>query len=271
MFPLRVGEAMRALVLGSLALAFGVSCGSSTSDGGSARTSPTQVNLTITTAGNGLVRGAGADCRGNCTAPYVSGTQVHLVAVPDSGASFVAWSGACSGTGGCDLTLDADREVSATFASAPLPPPDQRRLTVTVTGSGQVKSSPPGLSCDSSTCSANFTAGASITLTATASSGFTFAGWGGDCSGSGECIVSLSQDGAVSASFGSQPPPPAQVRLSDSVNGPGTVTGAVLDCRASSSTGDAMVASGTAVTLTASPASDARFASWGRARCGNSP
>src|SRR5256885_16580899 len=60
MFPLRVGEAMRALILGSLALACGVSCGSSTPDGGSARTSPTQVNLTITTAGNGLGRGAGA-------------------------------------------------------------------------------------------------------------------------------------------------------------------------------------------------------------------
>src|SRR5438132_13134903 len=84
MLPLRVGEAMRALILGSLALACRVSCGASTSDGGSARTSPTQVNLTITTAGNGLVGGAGADCRGNCTAPYLSGTQVPLVAVSDS-------------------------------------------------------------------------------------------------------------------------------------------------------------------------------------------
>ena len=266
---------MRALIAGSLTLALVASCGSgsssgSNSNGGSGGGGSTQVGLKINTTGNGLVRGVGADCRGSCTTQLPVGTQVHLVAVPDSGASFVAWSGACSGTGGCDLTLDADREVSATFASAPLPPPDQRRLTVTVTGSGQVKSSPPGLSCDSSTCSANFTAGASITLTATASSGFTFAGWGGDCSGSGECIVSLSQDGAVSASFVSQPPPPAQVRLSASVNGPGTVTGGGLDCGASSSTCEVMVASGTAVTLTASPANDARFASWGGACSGTS-
>ncbi len=36
--------------------------------------------------------------------------QVHLVAVPDTGAVFVGWAGACSGTGGCDLTLDAHRD-----------------------------------------------------------------------------------------------------------------------------------------------------------------
>jgi hypothetical protein len=109
-----VEEAMRALVLGCMVVALGAGCGS-TSGGGSPRTGPTQVNLKITTAGNGLVRGAGADCRGSCTASYVSGTQVHLVAVADSGSSFVAWAGACSGTGGCDLTLDADRDVSATL------------------------------------------------------------------------------------------------------------------------------------------------------------
>ena len=111
-----------------------------------------EVNLKITTTGNGLVRGVDADCRGSCTAAYASGTQVHLVAVPDSGASFVAWSGACSGTGTCDLTLDADREVNATFAALPPPPPNQHRLNVIVQGKGRVTSSPGGLDCDSSTC-----------------------------------------------------------------------------------------------------------------------
>ena len=271
MFPLRVGEAMRALILGSLALACGVSCGSSTSDGGSARTGPTQVNLTITTAGNGLVRGPGADCRGNCTAPYVSGTQVHLVAVPDSGASFVAWSGACSGTGGCDLTLDADREVSATFATLPPPPPSQHRLNVIVQGKGRVTSSPGGMDCDSSTCAADFADGTSVTLSATAGNGFSFAGWDTDCSGGGGCTVTLSKDATVHANFVAQPPPPpSQVHLSASTSGPGTITGGGLDCGESSSTCDVTVGTGSAVTLTAAAAGSARFAGWGGACSGTS-
>jgi hypothetical protein len=211
MLPLRLGEAMRALILGSLALAVGASCGSSSSisasspDGGSGRTSPIQVSLKITTEGNGLVRGIGADCRGSCTAPYVSGTQVHLVAVPDTGASFVSWSGACSGTGGCDLTLDADREVSATFATLAPPPPSQHRLNVIVEGKGRVTSSPSGLDCDSSTCAADFAAGTSVTLTATAESDFSFAGWGGACNGmSATCQLTLQSDTGVKAEFQSE-------------------------------------------------------------------
>jgi len=202
---------MRALILGFLALAFAASCGSSSSisastpDGGSGRTSPTQVNLKITTTGNGLVRGVDADCRGSCTAAYVSGTQVHLVAVPDPGASFVAWSGACSGTGTCDLTLDADREVSATFATPPPPPPNQHRLNVIVQGKGRVTSSPGGLDCDSSTCDVTVAAGSAVTLTATAASGARFAGWGGACSGmSATCQLTLQADTSVKAEFQSK-------------------------------------------------------------------
>src|SRR5437763_7764477 len=113
---------MRALIVGSLALAFSASCGSSssisasTSAGDSGRTSPTQVNLKITATGNGLVRGAGAACPRSCTASNVAETQVNLVAVPDSGAAFVAWSGACGGTGTSELTFDGARELRASHA-----------------------------------------------------------------------------------------------------------------------------------------------------------
>ena len=46
---------------------------------------------------------------------YVSGTAVALTATPDPGTVFAGWSGACSGTGECDVTMDSDRSVTATF------------------------------------------------------------------------------------------------------------------------------------------------------------
>jgi hypothetical protein len=100
---------MRKLILFA-AVGVVAACGSAANDSGSpdsgtGRTGPAQFNLTINTSGNGAVRGAGADCRGSCTTQAPSGQQFHLVAVPDSGATFTGWSGACSGAGGCDLTL----------------------------------------------------------------------------------------------------------------------------------------------------------------------
>ncbi len=57
------------------------------------------------------------------------------------------------------------------------------------TGGGTVMSDPSGISCGS-TCSANFPAGTSVVLSATPDGNSTFAGWGGDCSGTGTCTVS---------------------------------------------------------------------------------
>jgi List-Bact-rpt repeat protein len=265
---------VRTLNLGCLALLIASGCGSgspSPADGGSGGGGRTQINLTISTSGNGLVRGAGADCRGNCTAQYTAGSQVHLVAVADPGSSFVGWTGACSGAGGCDLTLDANRDVSATFAVAPPPPVGNHRLTVVVQGNGRVTSSPAGLDCGSSRCSANFPDGTPVTLTAAASSGYRFDGWGTDCSGSGDCKITISRDATVFANFvAQQPPPPAQAHLTVSTTGSGTVTGGSLSCGESSPICDVMVATGSQVTLTASPASGARFAGWGGACSGTS-
>ena len=264
---------MRTLILGCVAVVIASGCGSgseSPADGGSGGGGGTQVNLKISTTGNGVVRGAGADCRGNCTAQYTAGAQVHLAAVADSGSSFVGWAGACSGTAGCDLKLDADRDVSATFAVAPPPPVGKHRLTVVVQGKGRVTSSPSGLDCDSSQCSADFTDGTTVTLTAAASSGYGFDSWGTDCSGSGGCTITLSKDATVYANFVAQPPPPAQAHLAASTTGPGTVTGGGLNCGESSSTCDVMVATGSQVTLTASPAGGARFFGWGGACSGTS-
>jgi endoglucanase len=73
-------------------------------------------------------------------------------------------------------------------------------VTKNGTGSGTVSSSPSGINCGSA-CTANYSNGTSVTLTATAASGSTFAGWGGACSGTGSCTVSMSQSRSVTATF----------------------------------------------------------------------
>lgn len=70
------------------------------------------------------------------------------------------------------------------------------------TGSGTVTSSPAAINCGS-TCGASFSSGTSVTLTAVAASGSTFVGWGGACTGTGTCTVSMTASRAVTATFNS--------------------------------------------------------------------
>ena len=75
-------------------------------------------------------------------------------------------------------------------------------LTVSLagTGSGTVSSSPAGINCPS-VCSANFSSGQSVTLSAAANSGSTFTGWSGACSGTGTCPITMNSAQAVTATF----------------------------------------------------------------------
>ncbi len=68
------------------------------------------------------------------------------------------------------------------------------------TGTGTVTSSPSGISCGS-TCSASYNSGTSVTLTATPSTGSTFTGWSGGCSGTGVCTVPMTAVTSVTAEF----------------------------------------------------------------------
>ncbi len=73
-------------------------------------------------------------------------------------------------------------------------------ISVIVDGNGSVQSNPAGIDCGS-TCSANFANGTSVTLTPVPLTGFTFVGWSGGCSGTGNCT--LASGAAVTAAFSS--------------------------------------------------------------------
>lgn len=74
-------------------------------------------------------------------------------------------------------------------------------LTRLGAGSGSITSNPAGIACPGQ-CSVDFPADMSVTLTAAAGMGSTFTGWGGACSGTGACVVTMSGARSVIATFG---------------------------------------------------------------------
>ena len=166
--------------------------------------------LTVTKAGDGegivVSNPAGIDCGTTCSTQYGDGTVVILSASPSPGSTFEGWSGVCAGTATCVLTMLADRSVTATFTSSSS---QQQTLLVSTagTGSGTVTSDPAGINCPSQ-CSAGFNPGTVVILTATPLSGHTFAGWSGDCTGTGTCALTMSTGHSVTATFTAPPPPP---------------------------------------------------------------
>jgi phospholipase C len=164
------------------------------------------VQLTVTVTGNGTVVSspAGINCPSACTASFASGTSVTLTATAGSGFSFAGFGGACTGSA-CKLLLSGNQAVSATFAAV-----SPAQLTVSVSGSGTVTSSPAGIDCPS-TCAANFNDGTSVTLSATPAAGYNFSGFSGACTGM-NCQLTLSggQSVNVSGTF-AQPPPPQDI------------------------------------------------------------
>ena len=103
-----------------------------------------------------------------------------------------------------------------------------------------------------------------MTLTATADSGSTFAGWSGEgCSGTSTCTVSITQAPTVTATFNL---PQFTLTVSKAGTGSGTVTSspAGINC---GSTCNAPFDSGTSVTLTATANSGSTFTGWSGEGC----
>ncbi len=81
------------------------------------------LSVSKTGTGAGIITSApaGIDCGLTCAAAYNYNTPVTLTAAPDSGSTFIGWSGACSGAGACQVTMDAAKSVTAEFSAAVAP------------------------------------------------------------------------------------------------------------------------------------------------------
>jgi predicted transglutaminase-like cysteine proteinase len=173
-------------------------------------TAPTvEHELDVTVTGEGEVdadSGAISGCReaaGTCAGDYAEDTLVTLTATADTGNELTGWTGACSGTGTCEVTMDAAKSVSATFVAEV--PPTQHELDVTVTGNGKVDADSGAISncrASSGVCSDDYAENTLVTLTATADGGNEFTGWtGAGCSGTGTCQVTMDAAKSVGAAF----------------------------------------------------------------------
>ncbi len=167
---------------------------------GSAQVSSGQLNyvLTVSLSGSGSVTSTDGviNCPGTCGNSYPSNTPVTLNATPAPGWSFAGWSGACSGTGSCNVTMTQDLSVTATFTQSQ----GFFSLTVFTDGSGTVISTDGFINCPG-TCVHTYATNTPVTLNATATQGSTFAGWSGACSGTGSCNVTITQNLSVIATF----------------------------------------------------------------------
>ena len=230
---------------------------------------PPQRTLTVTPptgTGTGTITGTGISCPGDCTQTYADGTAVTLAANPTGGSSFSGWSGDCTGTGPCNLTMNANKAVSGSFSAAP---PPQRTLTVTPpTGTGTGTITGTGISCPGD-CTQTYADGTAVTLAANPTGGSSFSGWSGDCTGTGPCNLTMNANKAVSGSFSAAPPPQRTLTVTPPTGtGTGTITGTGISCP-----GDCTqtYADGTAVTLAANPTGGSSFSGWSGDCTGTGP
>ncbi|PQJ96418.1 hypothetical protein CXB77_10535 [Chromatium okenii] len=181
---------------------------------------PVTYQLTVSKVGNGAVSSDlfGINCGSDCTENFASGKLVTLTAKPDTGATFVSWSGCAAVAANplqCTVKMSKAQTVTATFAVIP----SGYTLTVNTTGNGVITSNPLGINCGSG-CIKTFASDAVITLTAKPADGETFVRWNG-CIASAtnpmQCRVTLTKTITVTAEFSNKTTLEADIQITDVV------------------------------------------------------
>ncbi|NJK89868.1 MAG: hypothetical protein HC923_11050 [Myxococcales bacterium] len=165
------------------------------------------VRLTLSGDGGGEVTFSGQrdgvtieeTCQDDCVRRFDRETRVTLTAAVDAGSEIVRWTGPCSGAGPtCSFDLDDPNGETVGLEVRRI----RHRLTANRTGSGagRILSTPDGINCGS-TCTFEFLEGSEVVLDANPQGESTFAGWTGDCTGLGDCVVTMDRDRSVGAIF----------------------------------------------------------------------
>ena len=168
---------------------------------------------------------------------YTSGASVAITATPNTGYTFTGWSGDATGSlNPLPITMNANKNITANFALTS----SGFTLNVVATN-GSVLKNPNELT---------YTSGASVVLTATANTGYTFTGWSGDATGSvSPLTVIMNSNKNITANF--------------------VLTGSGFSLNVVAVNGSVLknpnmlsYTSGTSVILTATPNSGFKFTGW---------
>ena len=131
-------------------------------------------------------------------------------------------------------------------------------------GSGTVAGG--GIDCGV-TCDVLLDEDTTATLTATPAADSLFTGWGGACAGTGTCVVTVTADTGVSATF---VPSTLQYALTVTTSGSGSVVSSPKGINCGKQCSRAYTV-GTTITLTAKPAKKHLFLGWSGACSGTAP
>ncbi len=183
--------------------------------------------------GNIITSEGGINCGLDCIEEYKKGNNgIILKPEPANGSVFTGWFGfqanKCPEKGSCAVNVDSFHFLIAQFDAAPA----DFNLTVgkNGTGSGVVFSSIIGIDCGED-CTEDYKANAKVNLIALPNTDSVFRGWNGECSGKGDCMVTMYNNKNIVATFATANPKIFTVKnLNDS--GPDSLRQAILDANA---------------------------------------
>ena len=222
--------------------------------------------LTVTPAPGGKIQGAGINCGAGgaaCAVTMPASMTLGLSATASAGYTFTNWTGDCTGTTTSQwLSLAGPRACSAVFT----PVAAVYTLTIApVPAGGTVTGG--GLTCGTggSTCAVTFGSATTATISAEAAAGYTFAGWGGACSGtaaSTTVVVNAATTctATFTASGGGATGPPYTLTVTPPTGG--KVQGAGINCGAGGTACSVTMPAAMTLGLSATASAGYTFTAW---------
>ena len=220
----------------------------------------------------------GIDCGGSntdCNAQFNEGVKITLTAIKaDPNYTLGDWGLSCTGSGEtCILEMTEDKTVTKIINR-----PDKYTITIARLPKGKIISQPPGIDCGGGDgkidCSADFSSGIDVTLTATASTKYTLGDWEEDCAGYllTTCTLTMDENKTVTKLFSTIL---YTLTITKPTNSTITSDPAGINCGDSNTTCEAQFGENTDVTLMATTKVGYTLGAWGgacssattRARC----